>query len=49
MVNTSREVGKLNVKQSSVVPWEVVGDQVGQSYSVMDFGQDSPVLCLHLQ
>ena len=31
----------------SVVPWEVVGDKVVKRYSVMDLGQDSPVLCLH--
>ena len=30
-----------------MVPWEVVGDQVAQRYSVTDLGQDSPVLCLH--
>ena len=38
--------GELTVKQISVVPWEVVRDQVGKRYSVMDLGQDSPVLCL---
>ena len=32
------------VKQISVVPWEVVGDEVGKRYSVMDLGQDSPVI-----
>ena len=35
------------MKQNSVVPWEVVSDQVGQKYSVMDLGQDSLVLYLH--
>ena len=38
---------KLTVKLISVVPWEVVGEQVVQRNSVMDLGQDSPVLSLH--
>ena len=28
------------------VRWAVVGDHVVKRYSVMDLGQDSPVLCL---
>ena len=37
--------GKLTAKQSSVVPWEVAGSQAVDRYSVMDLGQDHPVLC----
>ena len=37
---------KLTVRLISVVPWEVLGDQVVKKYSVMDLGQDSPVLCV---
>ena len=37
----------MTVKQSSVVPWEVAGEQAVKRYSVMDLGQDSLVLCLH--
>ena len=41
--------GKLIVKQSSVVSWEVAGSQAVKKYSVVDLGQDPPVLCLQLQ
>ena len=40
--------GKLTVKQSSVVPWEVAGDQVVERCSVTDIGQDSLVLCIQV-
>ena len=43
---TSMEVIRITVRLISVVPWEVVGDQVVERYSVVDLGQDSPVLCL---
>ena len=48
-VCVSQETGrsdKLTVRLISVVRWEVVGDQVVKRYSVMDRGQDSPMLCL---
>ena len=40
---------KLTVRLITVVPWEVVGDQVVKKYSMMDLGQDSYVLCLQPQ
>ena len=38
-----KPVGKWDVEPS----WEVVGNQAGKRYSVMDPGQDSLVVCLH--
>ena len=45
--DTFHSFQKLSHVTKLVVPWEVVGEQVVKRYSVMDLGQDSPVLCLH--